>query len=183
MARLKNIEQAIYVMVAPTGECKIGIAENPRARWNNLKYCTPRGEVRLVFQSHKSPDMWRVERHMHTKLASRRLNGEWFDIEEAAAVAAVKEALEIAVANLAEPKRRTVSKNPRKMVLAPGKPPRKPRRRNVTRNAEIIARLKTGETGMAIAPEYKISPQAISLIAIKAGLIRHRGRPASRALA
>lgn len=180
MARIKNMAQAIYVMVAPTGECKIGIAENPRARWCNLKFAMPRGEVRLVFQSDVRADMWRVERHLHLKLARRRLNGEWFDICEADAVSMVQAALAVEDHKLAEPKK--PSKRPRKTVLRPGKTPKRPQEKFEQRNAEIIARLKSGETGMAIAPEYKITPQAISLIAIKAGVIRKRGRVA-RALA
>jgi hypothetical protein len=126
MARIRNRPQAIYVIVAPTGECKIGIAESPNLRLQQLATCFPRGVARLAFASDASSDMWCVERHLHQKLAHRRLNGEWFDIGEVKAIERVKQALALTKSRLFKPDKVIVPEGHRKVVLRPGKPPKHP---------------------------------------------------------
>lgn len=93
MARIRERPQSIYVMEAPSGESKIGISESPRLRWGNLRFCFPRGELRLLFASESSPRIWMVETVVHAQLADKRLNGEWFDVPSADAISLVKVAL------------------------------------------------------------------------------------------
>ena len=86
MARLKEIEQAIYVMEAPTGESKIGIAEDAYMRWGTLNGAYPRGDLKLLWVSERRFDAWRIEEEIHEMLDDKRLNGEWFDIPSARAI-------------------------------------------------------------------------------------------------
>lgn len=89
--RLRNRAQCLYVIVAPTGECKIGVAEHPETRLGSLAGAFPRGTPRIAFKSKPDADMWMHEQKLHARFADRRLNGEWFDIIEDEAVAAARQ--------------------------------------------------------------------------------------------
>lgn len=80
MPRIKNFEQSVYVMEAPTGETKIGVAKDPRARFLTMKFCFPRGELKMVFVSEVSAKAWAIEEWVHAQLQAKQLNGEWFEV-------------------------------------------------------------------------------------------------------
>lgn len=159
MARIRNFSQSIYVMVAPTGECKIGIAIDPDVRLSSIKYAMPRGVVRLAFQSAPHEDMWRVEQHMHAKLHPDRLNGEWFDVDEMTAVSMVQDALMIEFSALDIPIKRAVTKRKRrrarskqavatgrrKVILSPGQKPIIPATQQRKRVFRARVAAKTGK--------------------------------------
>lgn len=79
----------LYVMAhAESGPCKIGIAKDHEIRRRSVQTGNPNRltTVWLTVPCHASA---KLERQVHTLLADRRLNGEWFEVTVAEASAAV----------------------------------------------------------------------------------------------
>lgn len=156
-------------MEAPTGESKIGITENPRSRWSNLRFCIPRGELKLRFESSPSPHMWVIETRVHEELKDKRLNGEWFDVPADYAIQIITKMLEDWVPAPPPP----LDTKPKKRRWMPvGK--------HAARDATIMAYLKLGHTNADVANKFGITTQRVSGIARASGFIRKQGRPSLR---
>lgn len=70
----------VYLLQSPTGAYKIGRTINPA---NRLKTFT----VKLPFEVEyictiKTPDMVALEQELHARFASKRINGEWFALND-----------------------------------------------------------------------------------------------------
>lgn len=82
----------VYVIRSDVGPVKIGVSNDPDRRARALGASAPH-VVSLVHSSeHKSA--FSVERLAHDLLASKRLNGEWFDVSVERAVWAIARAIE-----------------------------------------------------------------------------------------
>ena len=79
---------SVYVIASEAGPLKVGIAGNPRRRLSTLRTASA---VRLgmVYSAKISGDAKAVERRAHELLTSGRLSGEWFDVPQNQAVAAI----------------------------------------------------------------------------------------------
>jgi len=70
----------VYLIKAPTGEYKIGMTKNPRDRLGTF-------EVKLPFKVDfvhiiKCQDRYNAEKRLHAQYAHKRLNGEWFRLND-----------------------------------------------------------------------------------------------------
>ncbi len=158
MPRIKNLPQCLYVMVAPTGECKIGVTTNAKGRLENINNAHPRGGVKLAFVSDLRSDMWAVEMIIHRRLSAKRLCGEWFDICE-------QEAVQFASSVLDE----GIDSNPHKAMAT--LPPARVRDQN------IVAEVKGGAARLAVARRYGISTRRVLQIMIRAGYVPRKQSP------
>lgn len=96
---------SVYVISAPDGPQKIGIAGDPARRLATLRTATP---AALVL--HQAIPMTRVEAlaveaHAHWLLREQMAQGEWFSITPEAAVSAVMRAIADVQAGAAKPPR------------------------------------------------------------------------------
>lgn len=159
MTRLRNRLQSIYVMEAPTGECKIGIAEDPNKRLVGLCSSIPRGEIKLRFASEPSHHAWMFEKRAHEVLADKRLNGEWFDISADEATKLVRKIIDYVFSQQAD-------------MFADLPPTCEPKRRPWRKvdHPQVLDRLKTGENAASIASSLGISANRVRQIAYKNGL-------------
>lgn len=76
-------------MVGAKG-CKIGVSSSVARRL--VMVADTEGDVRLVYQSSRSPDCFRIERLAHAYLCNKALGGEWFAVHPDEAVNAVRDA-------------------------------------------------------------------------------------------
>ncbi len=84
----------VYVIRAKEGMCKIGIAVDPNERVKALSTGSPFPlSVVEIFRVEASLAR-SIERVAHHLLASKRLNGEWFDVEPDEAATAIRQAIE-----------------------------------------------------------------------------------------
>jgi hypothetical protein len=84
-------ENGLYVIRSASGSCKIGISKTPLRRVGQL-HTGSNWKLELLFYF-KSKLALPIERRAHAILATKRLNGEWFDVAGDIAVAAVMEAM------------------------------------------------------------------------------------------
>ena len=69
----------IYLLHADTQSCyKIGMTTNLQRRMANILLPFPITMVHSI----AVPDMVWAERHLHTRFADKRLNGEWFNLDD-----------------------------------------------------------------------------------------------------
>lgn len=78
----------VYVISAEPGVHKIGLTEDVKARRSALQ--TGHYKRLKVEFSLKTDTAAKVERYAHDQLASKRLEGEWFAVDAATAIRAVK---------------------------------------------------------------------------------------------
>lgn len=93
---------AVYALAAPGGPIKIGVSHNVRKRVQELRGASPAPltlvcAARCGSDAFAGPNARRVEQLAHETLGAHRLHGEWFDITEAEAVAAITMAAAAAV--------------------------------------------------------------------------------------
>lgn len=69
----------VYLIQSPTGSYKIGRTRNPDNRMKTFSVKLP-FEVDYICTI-ESADMYALERQLHKKYASKRINGEWFDLD------------------------------------------------------------------------------------------------------
>lgn len=80
-AEARSAPMSLYFIRATTGEIKIGVAYDPRARLATLQCGNPRPlTLTLAVELADAP---RVERELHALLHEYRLTGEWFEPSEA----------------------------------------------------------------------------------------------------
>lgn len=84
-------EQSVYVIGVPGGPIKIGISSNVGKRLVALQTSTPDRLKLYLATDVLGPGRAKiVEAECHAALSSRRLAGEWFDVEWREAVSLVK---------------------------------------------------------------------------------------------
>ena len=71
----------VYLVRTTEGLCKIGITQDMDTRINALKTVVPYGIETLHSLFHK--DAKEIERDLHKRFADKRVNGEWFRLDEA----------------------------------------------------------------------------------------------------
>lgn len=79
----------VYLISAGGGRHKIGRATNPRARLQSLQCGVP-DDLALIHTVEVGA-MARAEAAAHERFRLARLRGEWFDVQEAEAIAALNE--------------------------------------------------------------------------------------------
>lgn len=79
--RVANTGGYVYLVQSPTENYKIGRTKNPENRMRTFGVQLP-FEVEYVCVI-KTPDMYALERELHERFASKRVNGEWFTLETA----------------------------------------------------------------------------------------------------
>lgn len=86
--------QALYVLSAPGGYYKVGIAKNPLERMRNLQCGNPLTISLEAWTSldRDGVDAAQMEQLVHEALSMYRANGEWFKADPAIIGRAVKEA-------------------------------------------------------------------------------------------
>jgi hypothetical protein len=90
--RRRRAPELIYV-IAMTGTrmIKVGVSGDPLARMAQLQPASPT-PLRLAYAAAaRSGDATAVEQRAHARLAAYRAAGEWFDVSEGLAVAAIAE--------------------------------------------------------------------------------------------
>jgi hypothetical protein len=88
----------VYVVRQANGPCKVGMSDSPHKRIGSLRG----GRSRLTIAGKypgQSGDARLVERVAHQLLAGKHLGGEWFDVTDAQAIAAVQEAIRLVDSN------------------------------------------------------------------------------------
>lgn len=85
--------QLVYVIGPDVGPQKIGIAARPALRRHQLQIGNPSSLVIALQFDPEERSALEVERRTHQILAGHSLRGEWFDVTQEQAVAAVHEAL------------------------------------------------------------------------------------------
>lgn len=79
LPKKKIVPGVVYVLRADNGAYKIGMSTNPHGRFVNLTTALPfRVSVVLTINS-KNPS--RLERDLHARFKTARLNGEWFALQ------------------------------------------------------------------------------------------------------
>lgn len=84
----------VYVIGAPDGPIKIGVAADAAARCAMLQVGNPAALTVLHKVSVSRRDVYFVERYAHALLSDDRIRGEWFDVEPDQAIAAVNASVE-----------------------------------------------------------------------------------------
>lgn len=102
--------QHVYVIGPKSGPQKIGIARDTEKRRGDLQIGYPHRLVVAFATPHE--DARAVELFAHSILAERRLNGEWFDVEPEAAIAAIRDAVSRVDAGEELPERAVVAPEP-----------------------------------------------------------------------
>jgi hypothetical protein len=98
---MKNTSpSAVYVMEMD-GRIKVGRAADPHRRRATLRSSAP-SEINLLFATGIRDDGSLVESVAHKLLSAKRLQGEWFGVTAAEAIAAVNDAVLLVDAGLAE---------------------------------------------------------------------------------
>lgn len=82
----------VYIIREAGGGAKIGISDDPTAR---MLPGYRRATLTVVASYPRPADARLVERVAHKLLIEKRLEGEWFDVTDKQAIAAVKEAIAI----------------------------------------------------------------------------------------
>ena len=90
--RPKPPQRYVYVRGPASGLQKIGLATDPHARLAALKTASPFPLVLHLAVPVAFGQAHAVEARAHLALASRRASGEWFNVQPAEAVAAVRAA-------------------------------------------------------------------------------------------
>src|SRR5690242_18538642 len=68
----------VYLLQSPKGAYKIGKSVNPKSRFQTFKLSLPfEVEYVCVIQTNRMSDL---ERELHERFASKKINGEWFDL-------------------------------------------------------------------------------------------------------
>lgn len=67
-----------FITCREQGICKIGTAQNPKARRSSLQTASP---AKLVLEATLPGDQ-ELERHFHKRFAEYRLSGEWFKLND-----------------------------------------------------------------------------------------------------
>jgi hypothetical protein len=89
---MRNCKSAKVYVIACEGRVKIGRSANPEMRRRGLQSSTP-ALLTLVHVTDERDDSSYVETTAHHLLAAKRLAGEWFDVTQEEAIAAVREAM------------------------------------------------------------------------------------------
>jgi hypothetical protein len=75
-----NINEYVYLLQYPTGECKIGLTSSPNSRLSNFQTSCPYHlEFIALIKTHGASSL---EHSLHIKFAAKRLRGEWFNLSE-----------------------------------------------------------------------------------------------------
>lgn len=70
----------VYLLKSPSKAYKIGLSSNPEQRLKNFGIQLP---FEVQFEHLISTNnMYRLEKELHTKFASKRINGEWFNLSD-----------------------------------------------------------------------------------------------------
>jgi hypothetical protein len=189
MARLREAEQCIYLIEAPTGEVKIGIAENAYTRLQALRCSYPRGEARLVWVSEHRVDAWSIEAELHKQLTPNRLNGEWFDITADEAVMLASAVIPQGEIPTAKKQRHSYTEAQLRAMAEGGRRGAEIARRNrpaprgrpagqtpdfEERDRKLVAAYDAGTTRSGLCVMFKITRQRVSQILAAAGRRRRR---------
>ena len=71
--------KSIYVFESH-GQFKIGVSQNVDVRLRSIKTGNP--NVRLIYESKKIANAYKIENMIHSQLGNYRINGEWFSVPE-----------------------------------------------------------------------------------------------------
>jgi hypothetical protein len=82
----------LYIMESGTGDLKIGISKNPKARLRAMRSHNA-SEVEIVHVQELGDDAWKVEGHAHRLLKPHHIKGEWFSTSVERALAAISSAV------------------------------------------------------------------------------------------
>jgi hypothetical protein len=102
------MNQSIYVIRSESGPVKVGISSQPRLRLSEFRISSP-VPLHLDYIIEVEGDAHVLEQRTHAILATRRMCGEWFNVESHTAVAAVVRAakelrLSLLIPSTAEPR-------------------------------------------------------------------------------
>lgn len=82
-----DLQEDYLYIIENNGLYKIGYSSNWDKRFKN--YQTHLGQVNIVYVT-KQPNCFELERHLHNLFSDKRLNGEWFDLDETDLLEAIK---------------------------------------------------------------------------------------------
>lgn len=89
---MRNAKSASVYVMASAGRAKIGRSATPEAR-RNVLWRSGAPDIRIVLTTPLRDDASYVEAAAHRLLEGKRLDGEWFGVTEAEAIAAVHAAI------------------------------------------------------------------------------------------
>lgn len=89
--KLKKIPGYVYLIQSPTGHYKIGKSKTPEIRHKEIGLLLP-FEIKLV-HTIKCEGYSQAEKLLHQRYASKRTNGEWFNlsVDDVSSILAIKE--------------------------------------------------------------------------------------------
>lgn len=83
----------VYAIQSETGPIKIGVSANPGARLGQLTKMQPHGACIIHIAKVPRDKAYPIEAAAHALLKEKRLQGEWFDVTQEQAIAAIEYAI------------------------------------------------------------------------------------------
>jgi hypothetical protein len=85
------VPRNVYVIAEQDGPLKIGVSDNPTGRMATLK--AKRRTLSVVASFSRDGDARLIESIAHRLLLAKHVKGEWFDVSDAQAIAAIESAI------------------------------------------------------------------------------------------